>query len=300
MRSIKAIAFFAMLLASVNVAFASSSAATPPLEILRPPVRVVTLSPHLAEMVEQVGGVSLLVGVSAHSDYSKNTQSKTVVSDARSIDFERLKQLQANVILIWTGGTAAQHIQKMKTVVPYAKVYEFNPKTLSDIKDDLIKIGTILNMQDQAHQIAKSFDQELRQITKDVIKDTKVPVKVFYQVWPQPLMTINHQQMIHDVIDRCGGENIFAQEKLLVPQVTREAVLAANPDLIIGAKQSGQEVDWSNWKAFPKLSANLYQGYLSISGVHISQPTPNILRGTQQVCSAIARIRQLKSQAGTK
>jgi iron complex transport system substrate-binding protein len=110
-------------------------------------------------------------------------------------------------------------------------------------------------------------------------------------------MTINHEQMIHDVIERCGGTNIFAKEKLLVPQVTREAVLAANPDLMIGTQQAGKDMDWSMWRSFENLSANRYQAFLSIPGPSISQPTPSILQGTRQICEAIARVRELKSQA---
>ena len=225
-----------MLLASANSLLASATTGGKS-ENVQTSLRVVTLSPHLAEMVERVGGVSSLVGVSAHSDYSKNTQSKTVVSDARSIDFERLRQLNPHIVLVWSGGTPAQLISKIRTTLPQARIFEFAPKKLDDIEKDLIKIGEVLNLQQSGLTAARSYTQELQDILGTSSKHSKTTVKVFYQVWPQPLMTINHEQMIHDVIERCGGTNIFAKEKLLVPQVTREAVLAANPDLMIGTQQ---------------------------------------------------------------
>ena len=285
-----------MLLASANSLLASATTGGKS-ENVQTSLRVVTLSPHLAEMVERVGGVSSLVGVSAHSDYSKNTQSKTVVSDARNIDFERLRQLNPHIVLVWSGGTPAQLISKIRTTLPQARIFEFAPKKLDDIEKDLIKIGEVLNLQQSGLTAARSYTQELQDILGTSSKHSKTTVKVFYQVWPQPLMTINHEQMIHDVIERCGGTNIFSKEKLLVPQVTREAVLAANPDLMIGTQQAGKDMDWSMWRSFENLSANRYQAFLSIPGPSISQPTPSILQGTRQICEAIARVRELKSQA---
>lgn len=61
------------------------------------------------------------------------------------------------------------------------------------------------------------------------------PVRVFYQLWAQPLMTINRHHVIDDVIRRCGGVNLFADAPTPVPHVGVEAVVVAAPELIIAA-----------------------------------------------------------------
>lgn len=119
-------------------------------------------------------------------------------------------------------------------------------------------------------------------------------VRVFYQVWAQPLMTLNQDHIISDIIQLCGGEQLFANEKVLVPTVSREAVIKANPEIIFTAVDNQKMTsDWSMWSSFPQLAATKNKGFIDLDGDIISRPSPRIMQGAQKICAEINKVRQI-------
>jgi iron complex transport system substrate-binding protein len=112
---------------------------------------------------------------------------------------------------------------------------------------------------------------------------------VFYQVWDQPLMTLNGDHMVSDVIALCGGRNVFAKLEPLVPTVSTEAVLAANPEAIFTAAPGATKPDTTlpqldTWRAWPSLKAVANNNLFAIDGDLINRPAPRIAQGAQQMC----------------
>ena len=115
---------------------------------------------------------------------------------------------------------------------------------------------------------------------------------MFYQVWAQPLMTLNQDHIIGDIIQLCGGEQLFASEKVLVPAVSREAVIKANPEIIFTAVYSTKmNTDWSMWSSFPQLAATKNNAFIDLDGDIISRPSPRIMQGAQKICAEINKVR---------
>ena len=84
------------------------------------------------------------------------------------------------------------------------------------------------------------------------------PVRVFYEIWHQPLMTVNGEHIISDVIRLCGGTNIFADLSTLAPQVSVEAVLAADPQVIIASGMAAEHPEWLDaWRAIGSFYSGL-------------------------------------------
>jgi ABC-type Fe3+-hydroxamate transport system substrate-binding protein len=57
--------------------------------------------------------------------------------------------------------------------------------------------------------------------------------RVFCPIWRGPYMTVSRDTYVHDVLDTCGGENVFAASATRYPTVTLEDVRAAAPDVIL-------------------------------------------------------------------
>jgi len=117
-------------------------------------------------------------------------------------------------------------------------------------------------------------------------------VTVFFQIWDKPLMTINGDHLISDVIRLCGGRNVFAQLKPLTPEISTEAVLSADPEAIGGAAaEAGQAESLGLWKRWPHLKAVARDNLFLIHSDVISRNTPRILDGAQQLCSHLDEAR---------
>jgi iron complex transport system substrate-binding protein len=74
------------------------------------PKRIITVAPHLTEIVDAAGGLNSLISVSAYSNYPESVKKLPITSDARSIDLERMKQLKPDLIIYWRGGMSETHI----------------------------------------------------------------------------------------------------------------------------------------------------------------------------------------------
>ncbi|HBX74310.1 MAG TPA: cobalamin-binding protein, partial [Halieaceae bacterium] len=82
------------------------------------------------------------------------------------------------------------------------------------------------------------------------------PLPVFYQIWHQPLQTVNGEHLISQIITLCGGRNIFADAATLAPQINLESVLARNPRVIVAGGMETAHPEWlEHWRQYPGLRA---------------------------------------------
>ncbi|MEN9931339.1 MAG: hypothetical protein RL604_1586 [Pseudomonadota bacterium] len=264
----------------------------------RYPQRIITLAPHLSELVDVAGGSDRLVSVSAFSNFPESVKQLPVTSDARSIDLEKMKSLRPDLIIYWHGGTSESQIQSIKkTFNKDVQFISVQPKKLSDIATDIETIGKALGTESVAKKNADALRSTIAELSTNQQKAnqkniSKRKVRVFYQVWAQPLMTLNQDHIIGDIIQRCGGEQLFAHEKVLVPTVSREAVIKANPEIIFTAVDSAKiKTDWSMWSSFPQLAATKNKAFIDLDGDIISRPSPRIMQGAQKICAEINKVR---------
>jgi iron complex transport system substrate-binding protein len=112
-------------------------------------------------------------------------------------------------------------------------------------------------------------------------------------------MTLNGTHVISDVITLCGGRNVFAKLAPLVPTVSTEAVLAANPEVIVTASAGATKPDTplpqlEKWRAWPSLKAVARNNLFAIDGDLIDRPALRIAQGAAQLCEdlEVARSRR--------
>ena len=256
------------------------------------PQRIITVAPHLSEVVEAAGGANRLISVSAYSNFPESVKKLPITSDARSIDLEKMKSLRPDLIIYWRGGTPESQIESIKKTFTSIQVVSVEPKKLADIANDIETIGKLLGTETIAKKNADAFRAQIIELKHQYQNKNKRKVRVFYQVWAQPLMTLNQDHLIADIINICGGEQLFAKEKLLVPTVSREAVVKANPEIIFTAVDTQQmKTDWSMWSSIPQLAATQKRAFIDIDGDMISRPSTRIMQGAKKICSEIDKIR---------
>jgi iron complex transport system substrate-binding protein len=107
-------------------------------------------------------------------------------------------------------------------------------------------------------------------------------------------MTVNGAHLISKVMRLCGGENVFAALPLIAPEVDREAVLRADPDVIIAGGAGNVAPPWLDaWKAFPLRAAARGRLY-GIAPELIERPTPRILEGAERMCALLDAVRSAR------
>jgi iron complex transport system substrate-binding protein len=252
-----------------------------------PAQRIVSLAPNLTELLFAAGAGARLVGTVAYSDFPAAARRVVRVGDSTAIDVERVVALKPDVVLAWRSGNPPGTIAKLEQLG--VRVFVTESGTLEAIADEIVLFGRIAGTEDTAGKAAAQFRREITALRDDF--QGRRTVSVFYQVWHEPLMTVNGKQVISAVIDLCGGRNIFAGLPALVPRVSLEAVLAANPEAIVTASDQPAAQALANWSAWQQLRAVRDGNLVVIPPDDISRPTPRLLKGARRLCAQLERIR---------
>ena len=199
--------------------------------------RIVTLSPHLTEWVYSLAAQDRLVGVSAFSDYPAQAAELPVIADYQGVDFTALMALEPDLVLAWGGGNKPQDIARLKSLG--LEVYISQPQTLDDIGTELLEVAALTGQTDIGQTLVTGYRHELEQIKQQYQHLT--PVKVFYYMWSQPLMTIGEGAWANKILASCGAESVFIDSPIDYPEVSVKQVLLRQPELLIAA--SDQSVD---------------------------------------------------------
>jgi iron complex transport system substrate-binding protein len=250
-----------------------------------PAQRVISLAPHVTELLYAAGGGAKLIGAVSYSDYPPQAQQLPRVGDNKALDLERIVALKPDLIVVWRHGNAQRQLERLRDM--HVPLFFSEPHRLDDVAVSLTKLGQLLGTSPVADAAAAQYRQSIAQLRTQYAN--RSPVSVFYQVWDQPLMTLNGEHMISDVIALCGGRNVFAKLEPLVPTVSTEAVLAANPEAIVTAAPGATAPDTklpqlSTWRAWPSLKAVANNNLFAIDGDLINRPAPRIAQGAKQLC----------------
>lgn len=250
-----------------------------------PAQRVISLAPHVTELLYAAGGGAKIVGAVSYSDYPPAAKQLPRVGDNKALDLERIVALKPDLIVVWRHGNAQQQLDRLREL--HIPLFFSEPHRLDDVAVSLTKFGQLLGTSPAADAAAAAYRQKIAQLRTQYAN--RPPVSVFYQVWDKPLMTLNGKHMISDVIALCGGRNVFAALEPLVPTVSTEAVLAANPEAIVTAAQGATQPDTTlpqlgTWRAWPGLTAVANHNLFAIDGDLINRPAPRLAQGAQQLC----------------
>ncbi|HYS64268.1 MAG TPA: cobalamin-binding protein [Paraburkholderia sp.] len=260
-----------------------------------PAQRVISLAPHVTELLYAAGGGTKLVGAVSYSDYPPEAKQLPRVGDNKSLDLERIVALKPDLIVVWRHGNAQRQLDRLREM--HVPLFFSEPHHLDDVAVSLTRLGQLLGTSSTADKAAAEYRQDIAKLRAQYA--SRPPVSTFYQVWDQPLMTLNGEHMISDVIALCGGRNVFAKLEPLVPTVSTEAVLAANPEAIVTAAPGATKPDTTlpqlgAWRAWPSLTAVANNNLFAIDGDLINRPAPRIAQGAKQLCEdlEVARSRR--------
>lgn len=257
--------------------------------IKAPVQRIITLTPHLTELVFAAGAGGKLVGVSANSDYPAAASKLPLIGGAGKADLERIVALKPDVVLAWLSGGHRSDVAQLEALgIP---VIVTEPRRIADIARHLELIGRIADTRHEATRAADHLRSELKLLRSRYAN--RPLVSVFYQVWHDPLMTINGQHILSEVIGLCGGHNVFGNLPSLAPSVSMEALLAANPDaIIVSGPLANRQALIAEWQSLSRLRA-VMTGHVHFSNADLThRPTPRILLGARQICEDVDRARQ--------
>lgn len=256
--------------------------------LAEPAQRIVSLAPNITELLFYVGAGGQIIGADEYSNYPEQATQITRVSNYAAANYELILTLQPDLVIAWHSGNGDKIINRIKALgLP---VFVIEPRKMADIPEVFRRLGKLTGHDDTASERAAGFRLSLEALAYEYRE--KSPVRVFYQIWNEPLITLNGKHLISDVLTLCGGENVFAEATPLVPYVNMEGVIKADPQVIIASGSSEDSPAWLDmWQQWPYITAVKNSHVYFIPPDLMQRHSLRILEGARQVCGYLDQAR---------
>ncbi len=255
----------------------------------KPAKRIVALAPHIVENLFSAGAGPHIVGAVGYSDFPAEAEKIPRVGALNGFSLEAIIALNPDLLVVWNSGHGAKLLPRLLDLgLP---VYVSDPRTLADVPRSIRDFGKLTDSSTRAEQAAVHFEKQHEQLQSAYSHEQGI--SVLYQVWNQPLQTVNDGHIISDLIRMCGGSNAFADAPTLAPRISLEAVLARNPQVIIASGMGEARPDWlDDWKKWPSLAAVKGDNLYFVPPDIIQRHTVRLLQGAEMVCGFLQQARQ--------
>ena len=250
--------------------------------------RIISLAPHITELLFEIGAGDYLVGTVEYSDYPPAAKAIRRIGRHNALDLEAIVMLKPDIVIAWQSGNPAHLVEKIISLgIP---VYFSEPLSLTDVAGTLQRFGQLTGLSAEGQAAQRRFLQRYLELKSRYQHASAV--RVFYEIWNQPMMSINGKHIINEVIELCGGENVFKSLLPLTPTVDIEAVLKADPEVIIASGEGDDAPPWlGEWDRWHQLSAVKHGHVYHINPDYMHRQTSRILIGAQKVCAILDEAR---------
>ncbi len=253
-----------------------------------PAQRIVALAPHIVETLFDIGAGAQVIAAVEYSDYPQAALDLPRVGGYHGVQLEKLLALKPDLIIVWKSGNKAADIAKMEQLkLPLA--YS-DAKSIDKLPEEIRYFGQLSGHQQQAEQVALEFERDLAQLRQAY--SALPPIRTFYQLWSNPLMTVNKTTWIHQILQICGAENVFADSTTGYPQIGLENVLVSRPEVIIRPQEKSDKpqpkIDWQPWQAIPAVAK---KQFVEIDADLVHRYSRRMLLGVEDMCGKLNQFR---------
>lgn len=256
--------------------------------LVKPAQRVITLAPHLTELVFAIDQGDKLVGVMSFSNYPEAAKKIPRIGSHNTISYESIVKIQPDLILAWGSGNGSEVINKLKSLG--FSVYVSEPNKLEGVAATIRKLGILLDAKDKGENEANKFINRLSQLKENYSNRQKI--SVFYQMSDNPIMTLSGRHLISDVIELCGGFNIFSKAIPIALKVSLESLVRSDPQVVIAGTKKENEEKWlSEWANRISMKAVKNKQVYFIDPDLLIRHGPRIIEGTEKICNYLERSR---------
>lgn len=219
-------------------------------EPLSRPDRIVSLAPSLTKQVYLLGAAPSVVGITTYCPQPAPDAGIPTVGTITEPSIETLLALKPDIVLATTL-TDIRRVRALQAVHTNVVIVR-EPTSFEGVCEQTLSLGKTLGRTNEAAALVLVAKQRCATLTAAIPPASRPTV--FLQIGADPLFTVNKGTFLHDLLVKAGGRNIAADARVCT--YSREAVLAANPEVIVITTMglaSSSEIQ--AWRQYPTLSA---------------------------------------------
>ena len=270
--------------------------------------RVITLAPHITELVYAAGAGESIVATVDSSDYPPAALDLPRVGDGLNVNVERALTLRPSMVIAWQPSGGAMTLAPTLAALEIPLFYS-EPRALDDIPAEVRRMGKLLGTPEVAQAAAQALDMRIAALRQryagprpaDRGPAGRGPIRVFLELGPEPIYTIGSDPLLNDVLHACGAENLYAKSRVAAPQVSTESLLTQQPDVVIISTADPVRIEARRraWSALG-LRAAREQRIHSIDHDQLFRPGPRLIDAAETLCSLIDMARSPPPPSGLK
>ncbi len=269
-------------------------AVSAPQALANKPLRIVALAPHIVENLYAIGAGDLIVGTLDYADYPQEATKIERIGGYNGISIEKLLMLKPDMVIAWKSGNQAEDLAQIKRLG--IELHLSDPRSVEGVAKEILKLGQLTGRIEQSKKVAEAFTVKLNAIK--ATQQNKTTLSGFYQLWPEPMMTVSKNTWINQLIETCQVTNVFADSDTDYPQISIENVIVTKPQIIIiPDEKSKRVIPTVNWQQWPEIPAVKYEQFISVNADLLHRFSPRMLDGLAQMCDKVDISREfIKSQ----
>ena len=258
------------------------------LVLAQPAQRIINLAPNITEVLFHIGAGAKIVGADEYSNYPEAAKKIQRVNNHAAVNYELILSLKPDLVIAWRSGNGDKIIDPLRKLG--FPVFVIETREIEAIPSLFRRFGQLSGQEITAQQRIDEFNQRLNSLRS--AQANKLLVRTFYQIWHEPLITLNGQHMVSDVIRLCGGVNVFADAVPLVPYINIESIVATDPEVIIAGGSEEDQPDWfGRWQQWSGISAVQNKHIYLIPADLMQRHSIRILDGAEMMCNYLDRAR---------
>lgn len=250
------------------------------------PERIVSLAPSITENLFALGVGDRVVGVTSWCDYPEEARQRTVIGDAINLNIELLLSLEPDLI-VGDSTLVQSHLERLEALG--LSTFIIGPSTIAEVEKSLIDLGEAVGAKERGEELALAMQTRLEELTKRAQRPERV--RVFLEIWNEPLMTVGPGSFMDELIVLAGGENIAGDSPTPWPVFSEELVIERDPEVVILTSFNLEEA----------LSRSAWQVTTAMQNGDVYEVNPDLYsRTTPRLLDALAELIDILDLVGTK
>ncbi len=284
--------FFATAICAADIAVIDD--ANQRVSIDRPARRIIAVAPNLAELTYAAGAGQWLIASVRGTDYPAEARRLPIVGDASGLDFEQILRMEPDLVLAWRSGNKPADLDRLARTGVVVVVLE--ARTVDDIARHIRIIGRLAGTDNDAGRAVLRFESVLAKLRASHADACRV--KVFVEIWHQPVFTVGASHPLSDALRVCGARNALRNYPLLAGPIPLENVLMAHADAVLSVTGGSEDGARARWDGLLPASGGRPVPVVSVTPDLLVRSGPRMLDGLEILCERLDALRDGVCHAG--
>jgi iron complex transport system substrate-binding protein len=226
------------------------------------PQRIISCAPNLTEMLFALGAGDRVIGVTRWCRFPKEATTRPPLGDLYQPNLEAMVAARPDLIVLVPGNRKVIDFFAGRAV---PRIVETNAcETIADIEATVRQLGAVVGRAPEAEALIGRMDAGLDSIARANVARPKVRTLMILghdEGSLEQIYVVGRGTFLDELLTKIGGENVVGTGLGRYPIVTREAIVAMDPDLLLERHLGGEATPEQKarmialWDQIPTLAA---------------------------------------------